>query len=102
MFGMVSLPFLPKSLFHDSVTFHNFVFFLLIGSGFPGERTPVGVRLVDSPANIPEHWNMCKTAHRFSSAVSSVLSNSQPEFEDPLPAKKVVERRDGKAVVGEW
>ncbi|KAJ2919021.1 hypothetical protein MD484_g1449, partial [Candolleomyces efflorescens] len=44
---------------------------------------------------------MCKTAHRFSSAVSSVLRSSQPDFEDPLPAKKIVERRDGKAVVGE-
>ncbi|RXW20608.1 hypothetical protein EST38_g5244 [Candolleomyces aberdarensis] len=66
-----------------------------------GERTPVGVRLVDHPANVPEHWNMCKTAHRFNSAVSSLLSNRQPEFEDPLPARKIVERKDGKAVEGE-
>lgn len=70
-----------------------------------GERTPVGVRLVGPPANIPEHWNMCKTAHRFSSTVSSLLSSGQPEtskLEDPLPYKKIVERKDGKAVVGEW
>ncbi|KDR72600.1 hypothetical protein GALMADRAFT_252751 [Galerina marginata CBS 339.88] len=61
-----------------------------------GERTPVGVRLNGSPASIPEHWDMCKTARRFKAAVSGVLG-----IEETLPTRKVVERQDGTMREGE-
>ncbi|KAL4254370.1 Histidine phosphatase superfamily protein [Abortiporus biennis] len=74
-----------------------------------GERTPVGVRLNTPPANVPEHWLMCKTARRFRAAVSSTLSpldRPDPEeahynSEEQLPIRKVVERPDGSVIEGE-
>ncbi|KAH9477792.1 putative acid phosphatase SPBC4.06 [Psilocybe cubensis] len=76
-----------------------------------GERTPVGVRLTDPPASIPEYWMMCKTARRFRAAVSSALGpspNQAPhlsvrndELEETLQTQKVVERKDGTLVEGE-
>ena len=69
-----------------------------------GERTPVGVRLAGPPANIPEHWAMCRRARRFRSALSGILE-SQPEAAkhgEIVHARKVVERKDGNTVEGEW
>ncbi|KAF9523260.1 phosphoglycerate mutase-like protein [Crepidotus variabilis] len=81
-----------------------------------GERTPVGVRLSSSPANIPSHWILCHTAHRFQSAVSSFLGPSGAElspqiqdrerqhrlkFDEVLHTRKLVERQDGTVVEGE-
>ena len=63
-----------------------------------GERTPVGIRLAGPPANIPEHWMMCKTARQFKAAVTGFV-NANGEV---LQARKVAERRDGRAVDGEW
>ncbi|KAF4616606.1 hypothetical protein D9613_008515 [Agrocybe pediades] len=73
-----------------------------------GERTPVGVRLTEPPASIPEHWMMCKTARRFRAAVTSALgpvtrdrSLTGSEIDETLHTTKVVERKDGTAGVGE-
>lgn len=55
-----------------------------------GERTPVGVRLSQPPALIPEHWMMCKTARKFQVAVFGTSGNH--EF---LHTEKMVERVDG-------
>lgn len=72
---------------------------------YVGERTPVGVRMSDPPASIPEHWMLCKTARRFKAAVTSTLSVGGREVtgdDETLPIKKVVERGDGSVVDGEW
>jgi acid phosphatase len=66
-----------------------------------GERTPVGIRLADPPANIPEHWMMCKTARRFKAAVTGFM-NANPDTGEVLQTRKVVERRDGRVADGEW
>ncbi|PPQ68920.1 hypothetical protein CVT24_007664 [Panaeolus cyanescens] len=72
-----------------------------------GERTPVGVRMTNAPANIPEHWNMCRTASRFRSAVHDTLSGhktSQPAAmgsDETLATRIAVERGDGNVVEGE-
>ncbi|OSD08745.1 phosphoglycerate mutase-like protein [Trametes coccinea BRFM310] len=76
-----------------------------------GERTPVGVRMADPPANIPEHWMFCNTARQFRAAVASATAEegqvasfpavqSGPAVEE-LRARRIVERRDGTAAVGE-
>lgn len=78
----------------------------------PGERTPVGVRMADPPASIPEHWMFCNTARQFRAAVSSASAEegqgllfsalqTAPGAEE-LRARRVVERRDGSTAVGEW
>ncbi|KAF9041275.1 histidine phosphatase superfamily [Panaeolus papilionaceus] len=72
-----------------------------------GERTPVGVRMTNAPANIPEHWNMCKTASRFRSAVHTTFSSSNTNQADlmasdeAMPTRIAVERGDGNVVEGE-
>ncbi|CAA7268373.1 unnamed protein product [Cyclocybe aegerita] len=78
-----------------------------------GERTPVGVRMTGPPANIPEHWIMCRTARRFRAAVSSFLgfqhlphveqqlSQDNNNNEETLYTRKVVERKDGSVGDGE-
>ena len=66
-----------------------------------GERTPVGIRLAGPPANIPEHWMMCKTARQFKAAVTGFV-NANPDAGEVLQTRKVAERRDGRAVDGEW
>ncbi|KAJ7695455.1 histidine phosphatase superfamily [Mycena rosella] len=58
-----------------------------------GERTPVGIRLASF---IPEHWIMCKTGRKFSSAV---LGNPE-ELGATLRPRRVVERKDGVATEG--
>ncbi|KAF8970225.1 histidine phosphatase superfamily [Flammula alnicola] len=69
------------------------------------------VRLTGPPACIPEYWNMCTTARRFSAAVSSMLGYA-PEHvshvdehdyahEETLNTRKLVERKDGTRVDGE-
>lgn len=70
-----------------------------------GERTPVGVRLAGPPANIPEHWNMCHTARKFRAAVSSSLGAEHAREhgdDETISTRKLVERRDGSRVEGEW
>ncbi|KAJ3918747.1 histidine phosphatase superfamily [Lentinula edodes] len=58
-----------------------------------GERTPVGVRLAGPPANLPEHWMMCKTARRFQASVNAPgIGNGMDEFQQ---SRRVVERADG-------
>ncbi|KNZ82271.1 putative acid phosphatase SPBC4.06 [Termitomyces sp. J132] len=52
-----------------------------------GERTPVGVRLANVPALIPEHWLLCKAARQFHAMACG--------------QKEMVERTDGKAAEGE-
>ena len=79
----------------------------------PGERTPVGVRLANPPASIPEHWIMCKTARRFRTTLSDMLGVSSGKI--PITRKelehrvnesqyipKLVEQIDGTIVEGEW
>jgi hypothetical protein len=68
-----------------------------------GERTPVGVRLTGPPANIPEHWAMCRRARRFRSALSGILEKPGAANHDEIVhARKIVERKDGNTVDGEW
>lgn len=69
-----------------------------------GERTPVGVRLADAPANIPAYWNMCKTAKRFKAAVAETTDTPKSEkgWNASLETRRLVERRDGTVVEGEW
>ncbi|KAH9849601.1 phosphoglycerate mutase-like protein [Lenzites betulinus] len=76
-----------------------------------GERTPVGVRMADPPANIPENWMFCNTARQFRAAVASAPGDYGRDMQFPavqtgpaaeeLRARRVVERRDGTAAVGE-
>ncbi|KAL0958169.1 hypothetical protein HGRIS_000332 [Hohenbuehelia grisea] len=63
-----------------------------------GERSPVGVRMAEPPASIPEHWMMCKSAERFRETVSDLL-NPAPGL--TLPLRKNVERKDGSTASGE-
>ncbi|KAJ3866489.1 histidine phosphatase superfamily [Lentinula novae-zelandiae] len=58
-----------------------------------GERTPVGVRLAGPPANLPEHWMMCKTARRFQASVNAPgIGSGMDEFQQ---SRRIVERADG-------
>ncbi|KAI0646511.1 phosphoglycerate mutase-like protein [Trametes meyenii] len=76
-----------------------------------GERSPVGVRMSEPPANIPEHWLFCNTARQLRAAVASASAEEGLNFpfpgvqggpaEEELHTRRVVERRDGSAVVGE-
>ncbi|TFK87495.1 phosphoglycerate mutase-like protein [Polyporus arcularius HHB13444] len=74
-----------------------------------GERTPVGVRMAGPPANIPENWMFCRTARQFRAAVASIggpeeMSDASiPGMQavEELRARRVVERPDGKAALGE-
>ncbi|KAF5351267.1 hypothetical protein D9756_008388 [Leucocoprinus leucothites] len=68
-----------------------------------GERTPVGVRLANAPANIPSNWRMCKTARRFQAAVAEItnMPGTQKGWNGVHQVRKVVERQDGTAVDGE-
>ncbi|KAJ3543988.1 hypothetical protein NMY22_g2946 [Coprinellus aureogranulatus] len=68
-----------------------------------GERTPVGVRLAGPPANIPEHWTMCRIARRFKAVLPGLVQDrgDLPVHEEVLHARKVVERKDGTVVEGE-
>ncbi|KAF4582557.1 hypothetical protein EYR38_002683 [Pleurotus pulmonarius] len=63
-----------------------------------GERAPVGVRLADPPASIPPHWMLCTAARQF----RAVLNTNTGAFDgDPLPLKRLVERKDGTSAEGE-
>ncbi|KAJ3555289.1 hypothetical protein NP233_g12246 [Leucocoprinus birnbaumii] len=68
-----------------------------------GERTPVGIRLANAPANIPPHWKMCKTARRFQAAVAEMtdMPGTQKGWNGVHQVRRVVERQDGSAVDGE-
>lgn len=65
-----------------------------------GERTPVGVRMANPPASIPEHWPFCTTARQFRASVIGVPKGVNED--EQLPLRKVVERPDGTVVEGEW
>lgn len=66
-----------------------------------GERTPVGVRMADPPANIPENWMFCHTARHLRASVASQGADGSTSPEE-LRMRRVVERADGKSTVGEW
>ncbi|KAI0702036.1 phosphoglycerate mutase-like protein [Cerioporus squamosus] len=77
-----------------------------------GERTPVGIRMAGPPANIPENWMFCHTARQFRAAVASIggpggmSDTSVPGARatsavEELRARRVVERPDGEAALGE-
>ncbi|KAI0746993.1 phosphoglycerate mutase-like protein [Daedaleopsis nitida] len=75
-----------------------------------GERTPVGVRMSGPPANIPENWMFCHTARQFRAAVAGLSGTEEgiAGFEavqlaapQELRARRIVERPDGVAAVGE-
>lgn len=76
-----------------------------------GERTPVRVRMSGPPANIPENWMFCHTARQFRAAVAGLGNESggasfpavQSGFNpEELRTRRIVERPDGAAAVGEW
>ncbi len=60
-----------------------------------GERTPVGVRLADAPASIPQYWQMCTNARRYQ---APVVGASQEQL---LSTRKLIEREDGTSLDGE-
>ncbi|KZT41598.1 phosphoglycerate mutase-like protein [Sistotremastrum suecicum HHB10207 ss-3] len=63
-----------------------------------GERTPVGVRLVDPPASIPQHWTMCQNGRQFRAAVAgshALDETSVQQHDASLLLRRAVERRDG-------
>ncbi|KIM85708.1 hypothetical protein PILCRDRAFT_816911 [Piloderma croceum F 1598] len=70
-----------------------------------GERTPVGVRMRDPPASIPEHWMMCKAARNFRAAVAGLTGLSEEgangSLDGSMPFTKRVERMDGTSIEGE-
>ena len=66
-----------------------------------GERTPVGVRMADPPASIPENWMFCHTARHLRASVASQGADVGTPPEE-LRMRRVVERADGKSTVGEW
>ncbi|EMD34786.1 hypothetical protein CERSUDRAFT_86207 [Gelatoporia subvermispora B] len=73
-----------------------------------GERTPVGVRMAAPPASIPEHWMFCNTARQFRAAVAgghgwfaSDASQLEPNEDESLRTRRIVERRDGTPAQGE-
>ena len=77
-----------------------------------GERTPVGVRMSGPPANIPENWMFCHTARQFRAAVAGLSIDPAADATIPaiqaaptaeeLRARRIVERPNGAAAVGEW
>ena len=86
-------------------------------TGAVGERTPVSTRMSNPPASIPAHWIECKTARAFHAAVHDVATGAAPvdaqtffqsvlhpsaAGEKLMPVRKLVERRDGTHVEGEW
>lgn len=64
-----------------------------------GERTPVRVRMSAPPANIPERWDLCRTARRFRAAVISNMSATNAMEE--VTMRKVVEGANGDVEAGE-
>lgn len=74
-----------------------------------GERTPVGVRMADPPASIPEHWMFCHTARSLHAAVASaspaipgMKGDREAQYQESVQTVRVVERSDGTATPGEW
>jgi acid phosphatase len=60
----------------------------------------VRVRMSESPANIPERWDLCKAARRFRAAVTSNMNASHVMEE--VTVRKVVEGASGDIEAGEW
>ncbi|KAF8601562.1 phosphoglycerate mutase-like protein [Ceratobasidium sp. AG-I] len=61
-----------------------------------GERTPVGIRMQDPPANIPAFWNLCKAARQFKAAVMGDNNAT-----DSVEILRLSERANGSSEVGE-
>ncbi|KAG9122349.1 hypothetical protein FRC07_001325 [Ceratobasidium sp. 392] len=61
-----------------------------------GERTPVGVRMNESPGNIPAFWNFCKSARRFK---ATVLGDNGAS--GSIEVLRMSERGDGYSEEGE-
>jgi len=68
-----------------------------------GERAPVGIRMNNPPASIPDSWTLCKAARRFKAAVNNTVKNESgtQNVDSLLPVMKVVERPDGSIKEGE-
>jgi acid phosphatase len=60
----------------------------------------------EPPASIPEHWMMCKSARNFKAAVAGLTGGAKEGTGVPvdgsMPFRRVVERKDGTSVQGEW
>ena len=57
--------------------------------------------MAEPPANIPEHWMFCNTARKLKASVASEGADAATVPEE-LPMRRVVERPDGTAAVGQW
>ena len=57
--------------------------------------------MADPPANIPENWMFCHTARKLRAAVAGA-SAGEGSVSEELAMRRVVERPDGQALVGEW
>jgi acid phosphatase len=68
-----------------------------------GERTPVGVRMNNPPANIPEHWPLCHAGRKFPASIWNPPSNNQDSFtHSSVNIERVVEFRNGTSKPGVW
>jgi acid phosphatase len=90
MFAMVSFPLLGAL---DSLP-------MIV---FAGERTPVGVRMQNSPGNIPEHWLLCHAGRKFSAAVWEPGRNKEELYTvGSVDVERVVEFNNSSAKPGVW
>ncbi|KIM33840.1 hypothetical protein M408DRAFT_325425 [Serendipita vermifera MAFF 305830] len=64
-----------------------------------GERTPVGVRMSDPPASIPEHWLLCQAGRKFSAAVWDSSMNNELRT-STVKLERVTEFRNGSSKPG--
>ncbi|KAF9255270.1 phosphoglycerate mutase-like protein [Marasmius fiardii PR-910] len=60
-----------------------------------GERTPLRARLNYQPANLPEHWLLCKTARWMQASTLTGSIDSLPRM------RKIIERKDGSTAEDE-
>ncbi|KAF9447139.1 phosphoglycerate mutase-like protein [Macrolepiota fuliginosa MF-IS2] len=68
-----------------------------------GERSPVGIRLADPPANIPSHWNLCKIARRFQAVAAEGTNNpgARMGWDGSPSTRKLIEWKDGTVMDNE-
>lgn len=66
-----------------------------------GERTPVGTRMNNPPANIPEHWPLCRGGRKFSAGILQATENKQALYSPgTIDIERVVEFRNGSSTSG--